>query len=146
MANPHKGEVEIKLNKSISKGYLKPKGPITLKYDYNALADAELEFRSGESLLQVLSKSATDPAAVSFHDMRVILAYGLKHQFPTITKQIAGSILNEEKFSYVVEKLGEAIGLALSGNITSKPKDTEDEFVRGAEELSEAAAEDAEKN
>lgn len=144
MANPHKGEVEIKLNKSVSKGYLKPHGAITLKFDYNTLADAELEFRGGESLLKVLNKSGTDPTAVSFHDMRVILAAGLKHQFPGITKEIAGDILNTESFAYILNKLGEAIGLAFEGNISEKPKGSE--FVRGAEELSAADAEESEKN
>jgi len=150
MANPHKGEVEIKLNKSVAKGYLHPRGPIVLKFDYNTMADVETEFRNGASLLKVLDSGDKDPASVSFYDMRALFSAGLKHQFRTMTPRLAGEILNLEDFGYVLGKLGEAVGLAFDGTISGAPKKEGDDFVKGADEFvgeeQIETAEEAEKN
>lgn len=140
MANPHKGEVEVDFHKSIAKGYLTTHGaPVTLKFDFNAMADAELEFRSSESLFEVLSKSAEDPTKVSLHDMRVLLAAGLKHQFrQQMTVELAGNILNTEDFAYVTAKIGEALNLGFQGSLIPEKARP----VLGAEQF---VAEDDEK-
>ena len=149
MANPHKGEVEVKLNKSVSKGLLQPRGAVRLKMDYNAMADAELEFKGGATMIQVLNRMVVDPTNVSFHDTRVLLEYALKHQFPTLDRNLAGNILEIEDFNYVTQKLGEAINLAFEGNIISsddmKKYKEGDEFTRSEEELTgaEEGAEEA---
>lgn len=140
MANPHKGEVEVDFKKSIAKKFIRPKDhrSVHLKLDYNAMADAELEFRGSESLLQVLNKSGSEhPENISFHDMRVLLAAALKQQFPGMTKDLAGKILGVEDFGYVIEKIGEAIGLAFEGTITGTPSSENDEFIAGATEVGE---------
>lgn len=140
MANPHKGEIVIKLPNSIKKGYIKPAhGIVTLKLDYNTMADAELEFRGSDSMLHILAVAATDPTRVSFHDMRVILAAALKHQFGGINSRIAGQILGVEDFGYVVDKIGDAIKLAFRGTIVSE-EDMGEETTEGVEEGVEETA------
>jgi hypothetical protein len=138
MANPHKGEVEVDFHKSIAKKLIKPKDHrhVYLKLDYNAMADAELQFRGSESLLQVLNKSSGEhPENVSFHDMRVLLAAAMKPQFGGMTTQLAGKILGIEDFGHVIEKIGEAIGLAFEGTISGSVQKDGDEFMRPAEEV-----------
>jgi hypothetical protein len=147
MANPHKGEVAVDFHKSIAAKLIKPKDHRTvyLKLDYNAMADAELQFRGNESLLAVLNKSGGEhPENVSFHDMRVLLAFALRPQFGGMTTTLAGKILNVEDFGYIIEKVGEAIGLAFEGTIAGNVKEDGDEFqhpldeVEGHEEGEEA--------
>jgi len=145
LANPHKGEIEIKLIKSKAKGLLKTHNPIRLKFDYNALADAELEFKDGATMVQALNDMNDNPLRVSLHNVRILLEWGLKHQFPTIDRVLAGRILEVEDFTYMTGKLGEAINLGFEGNIiTEEDAKKGKEFVRSAEEL-EVGAEGAEE-
>ncbi|MGA3315236.1 MAG: hypothetical protein ABSC64_02215 [Candidatus Korobacteraceae bacterium] len=85
--------------------------PIYLKYDYNAiaLADDQLKRASGVSLLYILTHSATAGTG----DLRILLAEGLRHQFPGITKEIAGKILGYEKFPKILVKVIEAASFVM---------------------------------
>lgn len=154
MANPHKGEVAINLKKAIAAKLITPRdhNTVILKFDYNAMADAELEFKDGKTMVQVLTATVEDSTAVSFHDTRVLLEYGLKHQFPTLDRKLAGQILEIEDFTYVTEKIGEAVSLGFEGNIISKEDMKKfkegDGFTRSEDELTVGAVEgeDEEKN
>lgn len=147
MANPHKGEVGVKFPNAVKEGYLVPKRPITLKFDMNAMADAEREFKGNKTIAGILNNLEDDPLSMSLDDVRILLSYGLRHQFPSINRVIAGNILNVESFEYVATKIMESLSLGMKGNLISK-EDFEKggDFVRGAEEAGDVtgAVEDGE--
>lgn len=116
MANPHKGEVSIDLQRSINKRLLVTHGrPLTLKFDVNSMSEAEREFKGDKTVPYLLALLNDDPTRVSFDDTRILLEWGMKHQYGNITKETAGKILMVEDWKYMTGKIGEALGLAMAG-------------------------------
>ena len=83
---------------------------IYLKFDYNAIADADRELKPSSTLLLFMN-----PRAIGTDDVRILLGCGLKHQFPTITTAQAGELMQFEKFPKVLVKVMEALSYAMEG-------------------------------
>ena len=146
MPNLYKGEVEVKLNKSISKHLLQPHGKIYLKYNMEALGMMERtfkrEFGSDISLFEILQRNQLNPIKVSIYETTVMLEYGLRDQFPSMQYSLAAAILDQEDMQYVLEQIIEAINIAFKGSIPEA--EVKDDPAQDRESFKEAVVEGAE--
>jgi hypothetical protein len=113
---------------------------IYLKFNYSAISDADMEMKQyGTSVLQLF----TNPRSIGTADVRVLLAAGLRHQFPGITTAVASNIMEDEKFPKVLLKLVEALSFGMEGWFEDDAaKDIKDMRLRavsidGSEEMQE---------
>jgi hypothetical protein len=113
--NLRHGFVEIEIDKARKFLDLSPDEKVFLKFDYNALGDADREMKQvGSSTLLIFA----NPQAVTTDDVRILLGAGLRHQFPSITTRKAGEILGSEDYFYVMAKCIEAVSYAMEGWFT----------------------------
>jgi hypothetical protein len=121
MANPYKGEVEIKLNHSIAKKLIAPHGKVHLKYNMESIGMMERvfkkEFGSDTSIFEILRRNQENPYKVSVYETTVMLEYGLMPTFPTMNYTLASRILDQEDMVYVVSQVMKALNLAFEGVI-----------------------------
>jgi hypothetical protein len=110
--NPRHGFVEVEIDKERKFLDIAKSEKIFLKYNYNAIGDADREMKAyGSSTLLLF----TNPRAIGTDDVRILLGAGLKHQFPGITTIQAGEIMEFEKFPDVLVKVMEALSYAMEG-------------------------------
>jgi hypothetical protein len=111
LQNPMSGFVEIEIDKERQFLDLPKDDPIYLKFSYNqiAIADRQLKKSGGASMMLLM----TNPSTITTDDLRILLAEGLRHQFPGITANIAGDILEHEKFFKILPKVIEAASLIM---------------------------------
>lgn len=106
------GYVEINIDKERRFLELPTDEKVYLKYNYNAIGDADREMKQyGASVLQMF----TNPRSIGTDDVRVLLGAGLRHQFPSITTEVAGEIMEYEQFPKVLLKIVEALSLGMEG-------------------------------
>lgn len=121
MPNLFKGEVEINLNKAISKNLIKPHGKCFLRYNMGNIGMMERvfkkEFGNDTSIFEILRRNRENPYQVSVYETTVMLEYGLLDQFPTMTYDLAAAILDYSDMIYVVNAEMEAINIAFEGSI-----------------------------
>jgi len=85
---------------------------VYLHFNYNAIADADGEMKKyGTSTLLMFS----NPSAITASEVRILLAAGLRHQFPAITTQMAGQMMDDEKYFTVLTKIVQALTFAMEG-------------------------------
>lgn len=137
MVNPHKGEVEIKIDpeRKILRTIDKQR-PIILKYDVNSLAEVEEEIRP-RTIFDVLDDAFRRNVPIALNEARVLLAHGLG-----IPKVAAGMIMSQKTSDYtgeILPKIGEALMYATEGNILKFERREEEE----SELLVEVEEEDA---
>ena len=110
--NPRHGFVEIGIDKERRFLDIAANEKVFLKYNYNAIGDADREMKAyGSSTLLLF----TNPRAIGTDDVRILLGAGLRHQFPGITTVQAGEIMEYEKFPDVLVKVMEALSYAMEG-------------------------------
>ena len=109
---PRHGFVEISIDKERKFLDISKTEKVYLKYNYNAIGDADREMKAyGSSTLLLF----TNPRAIGTDDVRILLGAGLRHQFPGITTVQAGEIMEYEKFPDVLVKVMEALSYAMEG-------------------------------
>lgn len=111
LKNPQRGFIELDIDKDREFLDLPEDEPIYLKYTYNAisLADRQLKKASGASMMLLL----TNPRSITTDDLRILLAEGLRHQFPGISIDVCGDILEHEKFFKILPKIIEAASIIM---------------------------------
>lgn len=110
--NPKHGMVEISIDKERNYLDIGKHDRVYLWFNYNAIAIVDREMKQyGSSVLFLFM----NPTLVGTEDVRILLAAGLKHQFPGITFDIAGQIMDFEKFTDVLKKEMEALSYAMEG-------------------------------
>jgi hypothetical protein len=142
------GYVEVDIDKERKFLDMPKNEPIYLKYNYNAIGDADREMKQfGSSTLLIF----TNPRSIGTDDVRILLGAGLRHQFPGITTQVAGEIMDGEKFPSVLIKIMEALSYGMEGWFEGDAaQDVKDMRLRavavdGTEEAEEAGAEGKEE-
>jgi hypothetical protein len=121
LANPHKGEVEINLKKSIAAKIIQPAnhGRVHLKYDMEMVGNVERDIRIETgmdiSLFEMLDRNNKNPLKVSVYETAILLEYGLRDQFQGISRSLAYKILNTEDMGKVLASIMEALNIAFKG-------------------------------
>jgi len=154
LVNPHKGEVEINLKKSIAAKIIQPAnhGRVHLKYDMETVGNVERDIRKETgmdiSLFEILDRNNTNPLKVSTYENAILLEYGLRDQFPGISRSLAYKILSIEDMRKVLAAIMEALNVAFKGLVPevegtdSEGNTVEEPFVETA---IEGVGEDAKK-
>ena len=155
MVNPHKGEVEINLKKSIAAKIIQPAnhGRVHLKYDMETIGSVERDIRKETgmdiSLFEILDRNNTNPLKVSMYETAILLEYGLRDQFQGISRSLAYKILSLEDIRKVLASIMDALNVAFKGIIPqvdgtdSEGNTVEQPFVETA---IEGVGEDAKKS
>ena len=130
MPNPFKGEVEINLNKAISKKLIKPHGKVYLRYNMAVIGIMERTFKreygTETSIFEILRRNRENPYQVSVDETTIMLEYGLRDQFPTMNYELAAAILDTQDIIKTVSKIMEALNIAFEGNIPMEAEPLED--------------------
>lgn len=152
MANVHNGEIPIDLSHAIRKNLLKPRGRhVHLKYTLGTLGNVETEFKrdfgTDTSVFEIMERNARNPLKISVAETIILLQYGLRDQFPSMTRDLAASILAEEDFMEVTATIAEGINLAFHGTKAfqleeAEEEKPEDEFITNAAGEEGAEADD----
>ena len=133
MVNPHKGEVEIDLRKSIAKQFIQPAnhGAVHLKYTIESIGNIETELRKmygwAISVLEILDRNNNNPEKISISETAVMLEHGLRDQFPQMNIKVAYQILGVEEMAGVLQKIAEAMNIAWEGVMPVEIKASADE-------------------
>jgi hypothetical protein len=120
-ANPHKGEVEIDLRKSVSKNLLQPRDRKTvyLKFSMEAVGNIERDIRrevGGDiSVFEILMRLRKFPWKISILETAVMLQHGLADQFPSMSLELAYRILDIQELGVLLSTILEALNVSFEG-------------------------------
>ena len=114
----------------------------------NVERDIRKETGMDISLFEILDRNNTNPLKVSTYENAILLEYGLRDQFPGISRSLAYKILSIEDMRKVLAAIMEALNVAFKGLVPevegtdSEGNTVEEPFVETA---IEGVGEDAKK-
>jgi hypothetical protein len=117
----------------------------------NVERDIRKETGMDISLFEILDRNNTNPLKVSTYENAILLEYGLRDQFPGISRSLAYKILSIEDMRKVLAAIMEALNVAFKGLVPevegtdSEGNTVEEPFVETAIESS-GVGEDAKKS
>lgn len=99
MANPHRGEVEIKA----------PSGTFILRLSINAIAEIENLLDQG---INQIATSLADPSRLRLATLRAIVWGGLREKHPDLSLFNAGELISEVGVDAITDAVQQAFTLA----------------------------------